>query len=272
MIRMQRVVHHFLRGTVNEVVALAGVDLHVRPQEFVTIIGSNGAGKSTLLRALAGVVMVDAGKIEVAGTDVTCWLEHRRAAFISRIDQNPLASTAPQLSIEENMSLALLRGQKRGLGLAVTRKRKDYFRAALEKVELGLEDRLTTKVGTLSGGQRQALALVMAILAEPKVLLLDEHAAALDPKAAAQVMAITERVVAEQRLTTLMVTHNMEHAIRYGTRLLMMHQGRIVVDVSGPEKASLTVAGLVEKFHTLSGGVLADETLLGDWETSGQPV
>jgi len=262
MIHMRGVVHHFLRGTVNEVVALDGINLHVRPQEFVTIIGSNGAGKSTLLRALAGVVMADGGTIVVAGTDVTCWPEHRRAALISRIDQNPLASTAPQLSIEENMSLALLRGRRRGLGLAVTRKRREYFRAALSSVELGLEGRLTTKVGTLSGGQRQAMALVMAILAEPKVLLLDEHAAALDPKAAAQVMAITERVVTEQRLTTLMVTHNMEHAIRYGNRLLMMHQGRIVIDVSGQEKASLTVSGLVDKFHSLSGGILADETLL----------
>ncbi len=262
MIHMRGVVHHFLRGTVNEVVALAGVNLHVRPQEFVTIIGSNGAGKSTLLRALAGVVMADAGRFTVADTDITCWLEHRRAELISRIDQNPLASTAPQLSIEENMALAFLRGRNRGLGMAVTGKRRDVFRAALSKVELGLEDRLTTKVGTLSGGQRQALALVMAILAEPRVLLLDEHCAALDPKAAAQVMAITEKVVSEQKLTTMMVTHNMEHAIRYGNRLLMMHKGRVVVDVSGPEKTCLTASGLVEKFHILSGEILPDETLL----------
>lgn len=262
MIRLRQVTHFFFRGTANEVRALDGVSLEVPTGQFVTVIGSNGAGKSTLLRVISGQVTPDEGRIELDNQDVTRWPDYRRACLVGQIDQNPLASTAPVMSIEENLAMALLRGQRRGLRRAVTRARRQLFREALAGIEMGLEHRMTARVGNLSGGQRQALALIMATLARPRLLLLDEHTAALDPKAAAQVMAITERLVRAHGLTTLMVTHNMEQAIRWGDRLLMMHRGRIILDVAGREKAGLTVAALVDRFHRASGVDFSDDRAL----------
>jgi putative ABC transport system ATP-binding protein len=255
----------FFRGTATEVTALDGVDLAVPPGDFVTLIGPNGAGKSTLLRAISGVVAVDAGRVVLDGTDVTRVPEHRRARHIGRVDQDPLGSTAPVMSIEENLAMAARRGQPRGLAIAVTAARRALFRDLVAELDLGLEGRLGVRVGTLSGGQRQALALVMATMGEPRVLLLDEHTASLDPRVGRQVMEITDRLVGRRRLTTLMVTHNMEQAIRWGNRLVMMSAGRIVLDIAGAEKHGLTVAGLVERFHRRTGEVFAeDRALLGE--------
>lgn len=262
MIRLTGVTKRFFAGTPNEVTALDNLHLNMAPGEFVTVIGSNGAGKSTLLNAIAGLVEIDAGRIEVNGTDVTDWPVHRRAAFIGRIDQNPLASTAAEMTVAENLAMALMRGRRRGLARAVTAARQKIFREALAAVGMGLEKRLDVPVRTLSGGQRQALALVMATLVQPKLLLLDEHTAALDPQAARLVMAITERVVTTHRLTTLMVTHNMEQAIRYGTRLIMMHRGRIILDVGPEEKQRLTVQDLIARFVATSGDIFTNDRLL----------
>ncbi|MEW5762842.1 MAG: ATP-binding cassette domain-containing protein [Bacillota bacterium] len=262
MIRLTGVTKRFFAGTPNEVTALDDLHLEIGPGEFVTVIGSNGAGKSTLLNAIAGLVAIDAGRIELDGTDITAWPVYRRAAFIGRIDQNPLASTAAEMTVAENLAMALMRGRRRGLARAVTAARRQVFREALAAVGMGLEKRLDVLVRTLSGGQRQALALVMATLVEPRLLLLDEHTAALDPQAARLVLAITERVVTTCRLTTLMVTHNMEQAIRYGTRLIMMHRGRIVLDVGREEKEQLTVQNLIARFVAVSGDLFACDRLL----------
>ena len=262
MIRLTGVTKRFFAGTPNEVNALDDLNLCVPPGEFVTVIGSNGAGKSTLLNAIAGLVEVDAGRVELDGTDVTNWPVYRRAQFIGRIDQNPLASTAAAMTVAENLAMAFMRGRRRGLARAVTAPREKVFREALAGVGMGLEHRLDVPVRTLSGGQRQALALVMATLVQPKLLLLDEHTAALDPQAARLVLAITERVVTTHGLTTLMVTHNMEQAIRYGSRLIMMHRGRIILDVGQDEKRRLTVRDLVARFVATSGDSFDDDRVL----------
>jgi len=252
----------YLRGTPQQTVALDGVDLEIPTGEWVTVIGSNGAGKSTMLRIVAGIEPPDVGRVTIDGRVVTRQPEHRRAHLVGRLDQDPLASTAPGLSIEQNLAIAMMRGRRRGFGRAVTAARRREMTAALEPLGLGLERRLGAPVGTLSGGQRQAMAMIMATIAEPKALLLDEHIAALDPRAAEQVMTLTEGLVTERRLTTLMVTHNMHFALRYGDRLIVMHRGRIVMDVSGEAKRRLDVPSLVQTFHDVAGDVVSDRVLL----------
>jgi putative tryptophan/tyrosine transport system ATP-binding protein len=252
----------FNPGTVNAVRALRGIDLRLEEGEFVTVVGSNGSGKSTLLNTIAGVCFPDRGRVSIAGRDVTDEPEHRRAALIGRVFQNPLDGTAATMRVEENLALALRRGQPRGLARGVGEDRRRIFRAALEPLEMGLESRLHATVGLLSGGQRQALTLLMATLARPRVLLLDEHTAALDPAAAAQIEALTARLVAEQRLTTLMVTHNMQQALRLGSRTLMLHQGEIGLDLAGEERRGMTVDGLVRRFHQARDEALVDDRLL----------
>ena len=262
MISLAGIEKYFFAGTPNAIKALDNINLEIEQGDFITLIGSNGAGKSTLLKAIAGVVTADAGKIEIEGKDVSGQAEHVRAREIGRIDQDPMASTSAELSIEENLAMAYLRGQKRGLSKAVSTRRTAIFQKALQVIGLGLENRLKVPVGTLSGGQRQALALVMATIAQPKLLLLDEHTAALDPNAAKLVMGITEQIVSSSKLTTIMITHNMEQAIRYGNRLIMMHRGRIILDFNVNEKKDLTVAELVNKFTSTSGTVFDDDRVL----------
>ncbi|MGI6606800.1 MAG: ABC transporter ATP-binding protein [Peptococcia bacterium] len=262
MIRLSNVFKVFFPDTPNEVCALQNINLHIRPGDFITVIGSNGAGKSTLLKVISGEEMVDEGSIFIAGRDVTACPEHLRAADLGKIAQNPLSGTAAEMTIEENLALAYLRGKKRGLGLAVTGNRRKYFQEVLAETGLGLEKRLQTPVGTLSGGQRQALALVMATLALPKLLLLDEHTAALDPQAAQQIMETTACLVKAKSLTTLMITHNLEQALSYGNRLIMMHQGRIVLDIAQEEKSLLSVPQLLNRFAQASGAVFADDRAL----------
>lgn len=259
---LRGVTKYFFRGTPNEVRALNRVDLEVRDGDFVTIIGSNGAGKSTLIKAVAGLAMPDEGRIAFEGRDITRAPVHRRAAAIGRIAQDPAESTCAVLTIEENLALAEKRGRRRGLARGVTDAGRERYRKALTPIGLGLENRLGTRIGTLSGGQRQTLALLMATISGSRLLLLDEHLAALDPKTAEIVMALTARLVAEQKLTTLMITHNMQDAIRWGNRLLMMHAGRIIFDVAGEAKAALTVPALVAKFHEASHGDLTDDRVL----------
>lgn len=262
MIKLSGIEKYFFADTPNQVKALDDINLSIGQGEFVTIIGSNGAGKSTLLKTVAGVIPVDRGKLEIDGRDVTGLPEYMRARDMGRIDQDPMASTAAELTIEENMALAYMRGQKRGLSMAVTTTRSELFRKTLANIGLGLEDRLRVPVGTLSGGQRQALALVMATLARPKLLLLDEHTAALDPKAARQVMDITQHLIKQHNLTTLMITHNMEQALRFGTRLIMMHRGRVILDIGELEKSKLKVADLVDRFTSTSGTTFNDDRVL----------
>ena len=254
-----------LRGlakTFAEVRALDGITLALAPGEFVTVIGSNGAGKSSLLKAITGHLTPDRGTILLNGADITRAPIHRRATRIGRIAQDPQESSCASMTIAENLAMAALRGHPRGLGRAVTPQRRAHFRDLLAETGLGLQDRLDTRMATLSGGQRQAVALLMATIANPGVLLLDEHLAALDPRAAALVMALTAARVTQDRLTTLMITHDMQAAITWGSRLIMMHAGRIVLDVSGTEKAALTIPGLVERFHAVSGTILADDRAL----------
>ncbi len=242
--------------------ALDRVSLALDAGDFVTIIGSNGAGKSTLLNTIAGLVMPDSGTIELQGSDITVAPVHRRGALIGRIAQNPLDSTCGSMSIAENLAMAARRGQTRGLRRAVTTERSQAFRERLAMVGLGLEQRVHVRIGTLSGGQRQAVGLLMATSANPRLLLLDEHLANLDPRTGGIVMELTGRLVAEAQLTTLMVTHNMAEAIRWGNRLVMMHAGRIVFDVAGNEKAALTVDALVERFHAVVGAEFVDDRVL----------
>jgi len=252
----------FFPRTVNEVVALNGLDLEVEPGEFVTIIGSNGSGKSTLLNTIAGTVPVTSGEVWLEGKDVTRMSEHIRARLVGRVFQDPRAGTAPSMTIQENMALAYLRGQRRGLRWGVPSRLKNRMKESLAQLEMGLEDRLGVQVMKLSGGQRQAISLLMATVAEPRLLLLDEHTAALDPKVAAKIMDLTGKIVEERDLTTVMVTHNMEIALEWGDRLIMMHQGRIILDVKGAQKKKLTVNGLVRKFHEVSGESLAVDKML----------
>ncbi|EFK11094.1 ABC transporter, ATP-binding protein [delta proteobacterium NaphS2] len=244
--------------TQDEKVALNSLNLSVKDGDFVTIIGSNGAGKSTLLNCVAGTYRPDGGSVIIDGRDITKSPEHRRARYLARVFQDPTLGTAAAMTIEENLSLAELRGRKRGLGPGVTKKRRARYREVLKVLELGLEDRLRDRVGLLSGGQRQSLALLMTTLSLPRLLLLDEHTAALDPRTADKVMTLTDHVVEENRLTTLMVTHNMNQALKHGNRMIMLHQGQVRMDVSGEEKQKLTVREVVAKFGT----TLKDETLL----------
>ena len=262
MLEVNNVVKLFNPGTINEKVALSGLNLHLKPGDFCTVIGGNGAGKSTMLNAVAGTFPVDAGTISIGGTDVTHLPEFKRAKFIGRVFQDPMMGTAPTMQIIENLALAARRGQSRGLKWGITKAEKERYQELLHGLDLGLEDRLTSKVGLLSGGQRQALTLLMASLQKPKLLLLDEHTAALDPKTAAKVLELSDRIVEENHLTTMMVTHNMKDAIVHGNRLIMMYDGRIVIDVSGEEKKKLTVPQLLELFSKVSGSDEADDKLL----------
>ena len=252
----------FNAGTVNEKQALRGVSLTLKDGDFCTVIGGNGAGKSTLLNAVAGTWAVDGGSISIGGVDVTHLPDYKRAPYIGRVFQDPMLGTAPTMQILENLALAARRGQRRGLRWGVTKAEKEQYQEMLKNLDLGLEDRLTSKVGLLSGGQRQALTLLMASLKKPKLLLLDEHTAALDPATADKVLRITREVVAEHKITTMMVTHNMKDAIQHGNRLIMMYDGKIVIDVSGEEKKKLTVPQLLELFNKVSGSDEADDKLL----------
>ncbi len=253
----------FARGTIDEVKALGGVDLEVYERDFVTIIGSNGAGKSTLLNIVAGVYPPErGGRVVISGDNVTNLKEYKRAAYVGRVWQQPEAGTARNLSIEENLSLALLRGQPRGLQSAISRKRRQLFREALAVLGLGLEDRLNTPVGTLSGGQRQALALVMATISRPTILLLDEHIATLDPKTAQTVLQLSDMIIEREKMTAIMVTHNMEIALNYGNRLIMMHKGSIIVDIGEADKKMLNVSDLVTAFGRAAGEQFNDDAIL----------
>lgn len=252
----------FNPGTVNEKTALDGVSLTLKDGDFVSVIGGNGAGKSTLLNAVAGTWLVDSGTIAIDGVNVTRLPEHKRARFIGRVFQDPMMGTAATMQIEENLALALRRGKRRTLRVGITAAEREQYRELLKILDLGLENRLTTKVGLLSGGQRQALTLLMATLRKPKLLLLDEHTAALDPKTAAKVLETTERIIQRDHLTTLMITHNMRDAIAHGNRLIMMYDGHIVVDVSGEEKRRLTVEDLLALFEKASGQALASDRML----------
>ena len=262
MLEIPNIHKTFNPGTINEKVALNGVNLNLNPGDFVTIIGGNGAGKSTTLNAIAGVWPVDEGKIIIDGVDITKLSEHKRALYLGRVFQDPMTGTAATMSIEENMAIAARRGERRGLGWGITKKERERYKEALKELDLGLEDRLSSKVGLLSGGQRQAITLLMASLKKPKLLLLDEHTAALDPKTAAKVLAISDKIIQEHQLTAMMVTHNMKDAIAHGNRLIMMHEGKIIYDVSGEEKKNLKVADLLAKFEEVSGGEFANDRMM----------
>ena len=262
MLEIKEIWKTFNAGTVNEKQALRGVSLTLHDGDFCTVIGGNGAGKSTMLNAVAGVWSVDAGSISIGGTDVTRLPEFKRAQFIGRVFQDPMMGTAPTMQIIENLALAARRGRSRGLGWGITKAEKERYHEMLRNLDLGLEDRLTSKVGLLSGGQRQALTLLMASLQKPRLLLLDEHTAALDPKTAAKVLELSDRFVAEGNLTTLMVTHNMKDAIAHGNRLIMMNAGKIVFDISGEEKKRLTVDDLLHAFTLSTAEEFANDRIL----------
>lgn len=262
MLDVNHVYKTFHPGTINERRALAGVDLHLEEGDFVTVIGGNGAGKSTLLNAVAGVWPVDGGSIVIDGNDITGLPDYKRAPFIGRVFQDPMMGTAPDMQLEENLALAYRRGKKLGLRWHINREERDMYRERLRELNLGLEDRLTTKVGLLSGGQRQAVTLLMASLQKPRLLLLDEHTAALDPVTADKVLALTRSVVSERSISCLMITHNMHQALELGTRTLMMDAGRIVLDVSGPERADMTVQGLLDAFAAKAGEVFDNDRVL----------
>ena len=262
MIEIQNLTKVFNAGSVNEVVALRDISLSLADGEFVTVIGSNGAGKSSLLNCIAGGFTAERGSISVGGRDVSRWSEHRRASLIGRVFQNPLEGTASGMSVEQNLALAFLRGKPHRLSPGVTLARRELFRSELSALGLGLDKRLEAHVRLLSGGQRQALTLLMATIARPHLLLLDEHTAALDPGAAAQIMQLTGRLVRTQQLTTLMITHNMSQALACGDRTLMMHQGRIILDIRDAERKSLTVQDLIQKFTEVRREVVVDDELL----------
>lgn len=259
MLKITNLHKTFNPGTVNAKKALDGIDITLEDGDFVTVIGGNGAGKSTMLNAISGVWRPDEGTIEIDGVDVTNMPEHKRAQFLGRVFQDPMKGTAPDMEIAENLAIAARRGKRRGLSWGIRRGERDAYRELLKTLELGLEDRLSSKVGLLSGGQRQALTLLMATIQRPKLLLLDEHTAALDPKTAAKVLEITDKIVNEGKLTTLMITHNMRDAIAHGNRLIMMNAGKIVVDVRAEEKARLTVEDLLEMFTKASGTEFASD-------------
>ena len=262
MLTVSNVHKTFNKGTINEKKALCGLNLHLNPGDFVTIIGGNGAGKSTLLNMIAGVYPIDNGKIEIDGVNISRKPEHERAKYIGRVFQDPMRGTAAGMEIQENLALAFRRGQKRTLKWGISKQEKEMYAEKLQILNLGLESRMSSKVGLLSGGQRQALTLLMATLVAPKLLLLDEHTAALDPKTAKTVLDLTEKMITDSNLTALMVTHNMKDAIRLGNRLIMMHEGRIIYDVSGEEKKNLKVADLLVKFEEASGGEFANDRMM----------
>ncbi len=262
MLDIHEISKTFNPGTINEKRALHKLSLHLDPGDFVTVIGGNGAGKSTLLNAIAGVWPVDEGRILLDGHDLTPLPEHKRAFLIGRVFQDPMMGTAPNLQLEENLALAKRRGQRRGLSWGVTKEERAEYREKLKALGLGLEDRMTAKVGLLSGGQRQAVTLLMASLRQPKLLLLDEHTAALDPATASKVLDLSDRIVGENKLTTLMITHNMTDAIRHGNRLIMMNEGQIILDVRGEEKAKLTRRDLIDKFAEIAGTPLETDAVL----------
>ncbi|MFC1899169.1 ABC transporter ATP-binding protein [Chloroflexota bacterium] len=253
----------FSRGTIDEVKALDGVNLNVDNEDFVTIIGSNGAGKTTLLNLIAGVYPPErGGKITIDDNDITNLSEYKHAKYVGRVYQDPRIGTAAKMTVEENLAMAILRGQARGLRAATNKQHREMSRAVLAPLGLGLENRLSAMVGTLSGGQRQALSLVMATISKPSILLLDEHIATLDPKTAQIVLELSELIVTQEKMTTMMVTHNMEVALRYGNRLLMMHEGRVVVDMNQEQKGNLSIEDLVTSFERASGKKFADDSIL----------
>ena len=262
MLELKNICKTFNPGTINAKVALNHLNLTLKDGDFCTVIGGNGAGKSTMLNAVAGVFTVDSGSIVIDGQDVTRLPEHKRASLLGRVFQDPMMGTAPTMQIEENLALAARRGQRRGLKWGITAVERADYKELLRSLDLGLEDRMTAKVGLLSGGQRQALTLLMAALKRLKLLLLDEHTAALDPKTAAKVLTLSDQIVEENGLTTLMITHNMKDAIQHGNRLIMMDAGRVVVDISGEEKKKLTVPDLLALFSRASGSEEADDKLL----------
>ena len=262
MLKLNNISKTFESGTINEKKALDDISLTINDGDFISVIGSNGAGKSTLLNAIAGVFEIDNGEIFIDDINVTYLPEYKRASYIGRVFQNPLTGTASDMWIEENLALASRRGKKRLLKQGISDKERNNYSQILKSFDLGLEDRMTTKVGLLSGGQRQALTLLMATIQKPKLLLLDEHTAALDPKTATKVLELTDRIVKENNLTTFMVTHNMKDALKYGNRLIMMDNGHIIFDVSGSEKEKLEVADLLSKFEKI-GGVVNDNMILG---------
>ena len=264
MLKINHIAKTFNPGTITEKTALTDCHLHLQPGDFVTVIGGNGAGKSTMLNAVSGAFPVDKGNISISGVDVTRLPEHKRAKYLGRVFQDPMTGTAATMSIEENLALAYRRGQKRTLRWGITAKERQIFREQLATLDLGLEDRMSAKVGLLSGGQRQALTLLMATLEQPKLLLLDEHTAALDPKTAAKVLHLTRKLIADNNLTALMITHNMKDALQYGNRTIMMHQGRIILDIDREAKAKLRVEDLLQMFEKASGaGLNNDRMLLG---------
>ena len=262
MLKIENIRKVFNAGTINEKVALDGVNLTLEEGEFVTVIGGNGAGKSTTLNAVAGVWPVDSGKIYIGGDDVTKLSEYKRAKYLGRVFKDPLTGTATTMSIEENMAIAARRGRSRGLSWGITKQERDKYREMLATLNLGLEDRLTSKVGLLSGGQRQAITLLMASIQKPRLLLLDEHTAALDPKTAAKVLEISDKIIAENHLTAMMVTHNMKDAIAHGNRLIMMHEGKVILNIAGEEKKKLTVSDLLAQFERVSGEEFASDKAL----------
>lgn len=264
MLVLDNIYKTFNIGTINEKHALNGVSLTLEEGDFVTVIGGNGAGKSTVLNAIAGVWPIDEGAILIDGKDVTGLPEHKRAAYLGRVFQDPMTGTAATMEIQENLALAARRGQKRGLKWGISKKEHAQYREMLKELDLGLEDRMTSKVGLLSGGQRQALTLLMATLKKPRLLLLDEHTAALDPKTAAKVLDLSDKIISEHKLTAMMVTHNMRDAIVHGNRLIMMNDGKVILDIKGEEKKKLTVEDLLQKFEEVSGEEFAnDKALLG---------
>lgn len=262
MLKLTNVCRTFNKGTVNEKKALVNLNLHLKPGDFATIIGGNGAGKSTLLNLIAGVFPCDGGKIELDGQDITFLPEFKRAKLLGRVFQDPMRGTAGSMWIEENLALANRRGQSRTLRWGITKEERAAYREQLKVLELGLEDRLNSKVGLLSGGQRQALTLLMATLQKPKLLLLDEHTAALDPKTAATVLRLTDEFIKRDNLTALMVTHNMKDALAYGNRIIMMNEGRILFDIEGEEKKNLTVEELLKRFQSAQGDALVNDRML----------
>lgn len=262
MLDIQGIKKTFNKGTINEKTALNGVDLQLAEGDFVTIIGGNGAGKSTTLNAIAGTWQIDEGRIIVGGLDITNLPEYERAGYLGRVFQDPMLGTATTMSIEENMAIAARRGSRRGLGWGITKKERERYKNELAVLGLGLEDRLESKVGLLSGGQRQAITLLMAALKKPRLLLLDEHTAALDPKTASKVLEISDQIISGHQLTAMMVTHNMRDAITHGNRLIMMHEGRVIYDVAGEEKKKLKVSDLLAKFEEVSGGEFANDRMI----------
>lgn len=262
MLDIQHIAKTFNPGTITEKTALHDLSLHLAPGDFVTVIGGNGAGKSTLMNSIAGTFLIDRGTIRIDGEDITRWPEHRRAKYIGRVFQDPMMGTAAGMMIEENLAIASRRGRRPSLRWSAPKSDREKFRVLLAGLGLGLEDRLESKVGLLSGGQRQALTLLMATMADPKLLLLDEHTAALDPKTAEQVLALTQDIVARRCLTTIMITHNMRDALRCGNRLIMMYGGRILIDVQGEEKQHLAVPDLLQMFEKAAGSELDSDSLL----------